>query len=73
MGSFLRVSSCMETLKSMFPLFIYFFFYHISDKNEAEVDRETSLVEQWIGLTEERNAVLVPAAGSGIPGAPADR
>ncbi|XP_036358339.1 kinesin-like protein KIF13A isoform X8 [Octopus sinensis] len=42
------------------------------DKNEAEVDRETSLVEQWIGLTEERNAVLVPAAGSGIPGAPAD-
>lgn len=42
------------------------------DKNEAEADREKSLVEQWIGLTEERNAVLVPAAGSGIPGAPAD-
>lgn len=25
-----------------------------------------------MSLTEERNAVLVPAAGSGIPGAPAD-
>lgn len=30
-----------------------------------------SLVNQWVSLTEERNAVLVPAAGSGIPGAPA--
>lgn len=29
-----------------------------------------SLVNQWVSLTEERNAVLVPAAGSGIPGAP---
>lgn len=25
-----------------------------------------------MSLTEERNAVLVPSAGSGIPGAPAD-
>lgn len=28
-------------------------------------------MDQWVNLTEERNAVLVPAAGSGIPGAPA--
>lgn len=36
------------------------------------MEREQSLVDQWVSLTEERNAVLVPAAGSGIPGAPAD-
>lgn len=29
-------------------------------------------MSQWVSLTEEQNAVLVPAAGSGIPGAPAD-
>lgn len=29
-------------------------------------------MDQWVSLTEERNAVLVPAASSGIPGAPAD-
>ena len=33
---------------------------------------ERALIDQWVSLTEERNAVLVPAAGSGIPGAPAD-
>ncbi|XP_026672214.1 kinesin-like protein KIF13B isoform X3 [Ceratina calcarata] len=42
------------------------------DKTEQDTDREQSLVSQWVSLTEERNAVLVPAAGSGIPGAPAD-
>ena len=42
------------------------------DKTEAEVEREQSLVEQWVCLTEERNSVMVPAAGSGVPGAPAD-
>lgn len=41
------------------------------DKSEQEKEREMSLVNQWVSLTEERNAVLVPAAGSGIPGAPA--
>lgn len=41
------------------------------DKTEQEKEREQSLVHQWVSLTEERNAVLVPAAGSGIPGAPA--
>ncbi|XP_066862818.1 kinesin-like protein KIF13A isoform X11 [Kogia breviceps] len=42
------------------------------EKTEDDVEREAHLVEQWVGLTEERNAVLVPAPGSGIPGAPAD-
>lgn len=43
-----------------------------AEKSEEDVEREARLVEQWVGLTEERNAVLVPAPGSGIPGAPAD-
>ncbi|RVE62598.1 hypothetical protein OJAV_G00158620 [Oryzias javanicus] len=42
------------------------------EKSEEDMEREARLVEQWVGLTEERNAVLVPAPGSGIPGAPAD-
>ncbi|KAM9436550.1 kinesin-like protein KIF13A [Clarias gariepinus] len=42
-----------------------------SEKSEEDVEREARLVEQWVGLTEERNTVLVPAPGSGIPGAPA--
>ncbi|XP_045151666.1 kinesin-like protein KIF13A isoform X1 [Echinops telfairi] len=42
------------------------------EKTEDDVEREARLVEQWVGLTEERNSVLVPAPGSGIPGAPAD-
>ncbi|MBN3306663.1 KI13A protein, partial [Amia calva] len=44
---------------------------HKQEKTEDDVEREARLVEQWVGLTEERNAVLVPAPGSGIPGAPA--
>ena len=43
-----------------------------SDKTDEEVEREQSLVDQWVCLTEERNSVMVPAAGSGVPGAPAD-
>ncbi|KAF5284466.1 hypothetical protein FQA39_LY17041 [Lamprigera yunnana] len=42
-----------------------------TNKTEQDLEREQSLVDQWVNLTEERNAVLVPAAGSGIPGAPA--
>ncbi|CAH0727551.1 unnamed protein product, partial [Brenthis ino] len=42
-----------------------------SIKNERDMEREQSLVEQWVSLTEERNAVLVPSPGSPIPGAPA--
>ncbi|XP_017282022.1 kinesin-like protein KIF13A isoform X3 [Kryptolebias marmoratus] len=43
-----------------------------AEKSEEDVEREARLVEQWVGLTEERNAVLVPAPGSGLPGSPAD-
>ena len=41
-------------------------------KSPEDVERERSLIDQWVCLTEERNEVLVPAAGSGVPGAPAD-
>ncbi|XP_034555937.1 kinesin-like protein KIF13B isoform X2 [Notolabrus celidotus] len=43
------------------------------DKTEDDVERESQLLECRLTLTEERNAVLVPSAGSGIPGAPAER
>ncbi|KAL4218427.1 Kinesin-like protein kif13b [Mactra antiquata] len=43
-----------------------------TDKTESDCDRERALIDQWVSLTEERNAVMVPAAGSEIPGAPAD-
>ena len=43
-----------------------------AEKTEAEREREQSLVDQWVCLTEERNSVMCPAAGSGVPGAPAD-
>ncbi|MFT7812984.1 kinesin-like protein KIF13B isoform X2 [Arapaima gigas] len=42
------------------------------DKNEDDVEREAQLLECRLTLTEERNAVMVPSAGSGIPGAPAE-
>jgi kinesin family protein 13 len=40
------------------------------DKTELECEREVSLVNQWVHLTDERNAVIAPTAGSGVPGAP---
>ncbi|XP_064651713.1 kinesin-like protein KIF13A isoform X3 [Lineus longissimus] len=43
-----------------------------TDKSDSDTERERSLIDQWVCLTEERNAVLVPQAGSGIPGSPAD-
>ncbi|XP_074540625.1 kinesin-like protein KIF13B isoform X2 [Halichoeres trimaculatus] len=43
------------------------------DKTEDDVERESQLLECRLTLTEERNAVLVPSAGSGIPGAPVER
>lgn len=43
------------------------------DKSEDDVERESQLLECRLTLTEERNAVLVPFAGSGIPGAPVER
>ncbi|XP_075454796.1 kinesin-like protein KIF13B isoform X2 [Ascaphus truei] len=42
------------------------------DKTEDDADREAQLLEMRLTLTEERNAVMVPTAGSGIPGAPAN-
>uniref|UniRef100_A0A8C3AN19 Kinesin family member 13B n=1 Tax=Cyclopterus lumpus TaxID=8103 RepID=A0A8C3AN19_CYCLU len=43
------------------------------DKSEDDLERESQLLECRLTLTEERNAVLVPSAGSGIPGAPVER
>ncbi|XP_041520307.1 kinesin-like protein KIF13B isoform X1 [Microtus oregoni] len=42
------------------------------DKTEDDAEREAQLLEMRLTLTEERNAVMVPSAGSGIPGAPAE-
>ncbi|XP_077409329.1 kinesin-like protein KIF13B isoform X3 [Vanacampus margaritifer] len=44
-----------------------------TDKSEDDLERESQLLECRLTLTEERNAVLVPSAGSGIPGAPVER
>nr|XP_061806796.1 kinesin-like protein KIF13B [Nerophis lumbriciformis] len=44
-----------------------------ADKSEDDLERESQLLECRLTLTEERNAVLVPSAGSGIPGAPVER
>jgi len=41
-----------------------------ADKSASDKDRESWMIDQWVCLTEERNAVLVPQHGSGIPGAP---
>lgn len=48
------------------------FMFSLSDKTDQDIEREQSLIDQWVCLTEERNTVLVPAPKSGIPGAPAD-
>ena len=45
-------------------------FINKSDKTEIECEREQRLVDQWVRLTDERNAVIAPTEGSGIPGAP---
>ncbi|RWS23893.1 Kinesin-like protein KIF13A, partial [Leptotrombidium deliense] len=45
---------------------------HKPDKTEEDIEREQHLIEQWVSLTEERNAFKCPAPGSEIPGAPAD-
>ncbi|XP_024911473.1 kinesin-like protein KIF13B isoform X3 [Cynoglossus semilaevis] len=43
-----------------------------SEKSEDDMEREAQLLEWRLTLTEERNAVMVPSAGSGSPGAPAE-
>lgn len=49
------------------------FLWTRTDKSEDDVERESQLLECRLTLTEERNAVMVPSAGSGIPGAPVQR
>uniref|UniRef100_H2ZK92 Kinesin motor domain-containing protein n=1 Tax=Ciona savignyi TaxID=51511 RepID=H2ZK92_CIOSA len=41
------------------------------NKTELERERESNLFDQWVTLTEERNAMLAPTHSSGVPGAPA--
>ncbi|XP_033972659.1 LOW QUALITY PROTEIN: kinesin-like protein KIF13B [Trematomus bernacchii] len=43
-----------------------------AEKTEDDMEREAQLLEWRLTLTEERNAVMVPFPGSGIPGAPAE-
>lgn len=43
------------------------------DKTELEKEREGKLFDQWLMMTEERNALLAPAPDSGVPGAPVSR
>lgn len=62
---FFKINFCPFVVVKLLP-FTY------PEKTEEDIEREARLVEQWVGLAEERNAVLVPAPGSGIPGAPAD-
>lgn len=44
-----------------------------SEKTGEDKDRETWLVDQWVNLTEEKNFVLHPEAGSSVPGSPSSR
>ena len=44
----------------------------VTGKTDLEKERERMLFEQWVMLTEEKNAVLAPAPNSGVPGSPAD-
>ncbi|CAK9297174.1 unnamed protein product [Gordionus sp. m RMFG-2023] len=47
-------------------------FSDTTTKSKDDVMREKCLMEQWITLTEERNALSLPSEGSDIPGSPAD-
>ncbi|XP_054157934.1 kinesin-like protein KIF13B [Oppia nitens] len=42
------------------------------NKSKEDNEREQSLIDQWVSLTEERNAVTCPVPNSEIPGAPAN-
>ncbi|KRY43581.1 Kinesin-like protein KIF13A [Trichinella spiralis] len=41
-------------------------------KSDADKEREKSLIDQWLFLTEERNAVCAPEPNTFMPGAPAE-
>lgn len=51
---------------------VFFVGGFFTEKSEDDMEREAQLLEWRLTLTEERNAVMVPSAGSGIPGAPAE-
>ena len=40
------------------------------DKNQADMERQEELIDQWTVLQWERSAVLTPRPGNGMPGAP---
>ena len=42
------------------------------DKTAEDKEHEGMLIDQWVTLTEERNAILCPSSGSGVPGATMD-
>ncbi|XP_022651969.1 kinesin-like protein KIF13A isoform X4 [Varroa jacobsoni] len=42
------------------------------NKSEQETERERQLLDAWMRLQEERDAVYTPQAGSRVPGAPAE-
>lgn len=42
------------------------------DKTQDDKEHEGMLIDQWVSLTEERNAILCPSSGSGVPGATMD-
>lgn len=42
------------------------------NKSADDKEHEGMLIDQWVSLTEERNAILCPNTGSGVPGATSD-
>ena len=47
--------------KLSFGLVFVSFGLVFADKSEADADRDMALMDQWVCLTEERNAVMVPS------------
>ncbi|XP_065651766.1 kinesin-like protein KIF13A isoform X6 [Hydra vulgaris] len=45
---------------------------NIPNKTKEDKEKEGLLIDQWVTLTEERNAILCPSPGSGVPGATID-
>ena len=44
-----------------------------TDKSKSDSELQTMLVDEWVMLVNERNAVLVPQVDSGLPGAPSSK
>lgn len=62
------LSTCKETFAS-YHIHVNVFFV---DKTQEDKEQEGMLIDQWVSLTEERNAILCPNTGSGVPGAASD-